>query len=65
MDYQIKSERPWFGKLSLAWEFKEVDEEVIDRQRPLWKSELALYGELLGESSGAPQQPGIILPGQG
>ena len=37
----LPSETIWFAKLALAIALHEVDEDVIDRQRPLWLRDLA------------------------
>jgi streptogramin lyase len=39
--YLLPSETVWFQKLSLAIALNELDEAVIDRQRPVWLRDLA------------------------
>lgn len=62
--YQITAEQARFMKLFLAWESKQLDEAVWDRQAPLWISELVMMGEALQDDEATPANSGIILPGQ-
>lgn len=40
----LQSEIPRFMRLALAWEFHQLDEDVIKRQEPAWIMDLHLMG---------------------
>ena len=58
--YQLPGETEWFLKLQIALETGQIDEAVIDRQRPIWIE--GLKGMLDARGGGGEPDGGIVLP---